>query len=170
MAGKKTEDSMIKRTNRSSLLFLLILLILLLTSCNSNVVFTDSVAIKDKTWELMSTPVFRVKISDTINSNNLLFTIRTGSNYPYRNIFLFVTATSPEGRNITDTLQYSLADDKGNWYGRGFGDIRELNLPYKSNVFFPRKGEYTFKIQHGMRIEDLPGVYDIGLRIERIKK
>lgn len=169
MAGKKPKDSMTKRTNRDIFLFSLVSL-LLLTSCNSNVVFTGSVAMKDKTWQLMNTPVFRANVTDTLKSNNLFFTIRTGSDYPYRNIFLFVTATSPEGRILTDTLQYYLADDKGRWYGRGFGDVHELNLPYKSNVFFPSKGEYVFKIQHGMRIEDLPGVYDIGLRIERISK
>ena len=160
---------MIKRINRTFPLFLSSLY-LLLASCNSNVIYTDSVAIKDNKWQLMETPVFKVPINDTLNSNNLFFTIRTGSDYPFRNIFLFVTATSPDGNNLTDTLQYYLADDKGKWYGKGFGNINELKLPYKSNVFFPARGEYLFKIQHGMRTEELQGVYDIGLRIEKINK
>lgn len=96
--------------------------------------------------------------------------IRTGSVYPYRNIYLFVTASTPDGKTITDTLQYDLADEKGNWYGKGFGDIHALNLPYKTNVYFPLKGTYMFKIQHGMRIENLTGVYDIGLKVEKIRK
>lgn len=166
-AEEKTEDSMTERKNRN-LILLLALLSLLLASCNSNVVYTETVAMKDKTWHLMNTPLFRVNISDTLSGNDIFLTIRTGSDYPYRNIFLFVTATSPDGKDLTDTLQYNLADDKGKWYGKGFGEIHELSLPYKSNVFFPLKGEFIFKIQHGMRIEDLPGVYDIGLRIERI--
>jgi len=98
------------------------------------------------------------------------FTIRTGSDYPFRNIYLFVTAISPDGKSITDTLHYDLADEKGNWYGKGFGDIHELSLPYRTNVFFPLKGTYTFKIRHGMRISDLKGVYDLGLRIEKPKR
>lgn len=118
----------------------------------------------------METPVFKVNINDTLNSNNLFLTIRTGPEYPFRNIFLFVTATSPDGKKLTDTLQYYLADDKGKWYGKGFGNLKELKLPYKSNVFFPVSGEYLFKIQHGMRTEELSGVYDIGLRIEKISK
>jgi len=81
-----------------------------------------------------------------------------------------VTTTSPDGKKLTDTLQYNLADDKGKRYGKGFGDIRELNLPYKSNIFFPVKGTYQFKIQHGMRVEDLKGVYDLGIRIEKFSK
>jgi gliding motility-associated lipoprotein GldH len=123
-----------------------------------------------KTWKLADISTFKVPITDTINSNNVIFTIRSGSSFPFRNIYLFVTTTSPDGRNVNDTLQYNLADEKGNWYGKGFGDIHELNLPYKSNVYFPLKGIYEFKIQHGMRIEYLKGVYDFGLRIEKIKK
>lgn len=160
---------MIKGINSFSFILILTSL-LLLPCCNSNVIYTDSFVVADKTWRLLDIPDFKIPITDTLNSNNVFFTIRTGSSYPFRNIYLFVTATSPDGKSITDTLQYNLADEKGKWYGKGFGDIHELNLPYKSNVYFPLKGIYQFKIQHGMRIEDLTGVYDIGLRIEKIIK
>jgi gliding motility-associated lipoprotein GldH len=160
---------MIIRINRFSSC-LIVISLLLLSSCNSNVVYTDSHVMAEKTWALMDIPVFNVQITDTINSNNVFFTIRTSSSYPFRNIYLFVTTSSPDGKSIGDTLQYNLADEKGKWYGKGFGDVHELNLPYKSNVFFPLKGNYQFKIQHGMRIEDLKGVYDIGVRIEKISK
>jgi gliding motility-associated lipoprotein GldH len=139
-------------------------------SCRSKVVYSDSSKMPSEIWKLMDIPDFRVPVTDTLNTNNVYFTIRTGSSYPFRNIYLFVTAISPLGKSITDTLQYNLADEKGKWYGKGFGDIHELNLPYKKNVYFPVKGTYQFKIQHGMRAEDLKGVYDFGLRIEKISK
>jgi gliding motility-associated lipoprotein GldH len=132
--------------------------------------YTDSVVMPEKTWKLLNNPIFNIPITDTLNSNNVMFTIRTASSYPFRNIYLFVTTTSPNGKSITDTLQYNLADEKGKWYGKGFGDIHELDLPYKSNVYFPVRGTYQFKIQHGMRIEDLKGVYDFGVRLEKIGK
>ena len=160
---------MIKGNHRSSLLIIFTSL-LLLVSCTSKVVYTDSQTMPGKTWALMNTPTFRMPVTDTINSNNVYFTIRTGSSYPFRNIYLFVTTTSPNGKVITDTLQYNLADEKGKWYGKGLGDIHELNLPYKSNVFFPVKGIYQFKFQHGMRVENLNGVYDLGVRVEKISK
>lgn len=143
---------------------------LLLFSCNNNVVYTDSIPMPAKKWELMNIPSFRVPIDDTLKSNNVIFKIRTGSSYPFRNIYLFVQTKSPDGKSITDTLEYFLADEKGKWYGKGFGDIHELNLPYKSNVYFPVRGTYEFSIQHGMRIEDLNGVYDFGLKIEKSGK
>ena len=158
---------MIKGTNRYLLLFTAVVFLM---SCGRNVVFTDSLAMQGKTWRLRDIPVFNIPIKDTLNSNNIYFIIRTGSSYPYRNIYLFVTTTAPDGKSLTDTLQYDLADEKGNWYGKGFGDIHELKLPYKSNVFFPVSGEYEINIQHGMRIEDLKGVYDFGLRVEKTLK
>jgi gliding motility-associated lipoprotein GldH len=157
---------MIKRINRLNY-FLLILLPALLISCNSNVVYTDVAIMPNITWNLLDNPDFRFPIADTTKSTNVFFTIRTGSQFPYRNIFLFVTTTSPDGKSLTDTLEYKIADEKGNWLGRGLGDIHELKLPYKQNVFFPLKGTYHFKIQHGMRIGDLKGVYDVGLRVEK---
>jgi len=144
---------------------LIALLIMANIACNRDILFTDSVAMPDKIWSLSNIPDFAVPVRDTINYMDVIFTIRTGSDFPFRNIYIFVNATSPDGKSITDTLQYDLADEKGNWYGKGFGDIHELNLPYKSNVFFPVKGTYHFKIQHGMRVGDLEGVYDFGLRI-----
>lgn len=160
---------MIKGINKISFIIALTSL-LLLSSCYNNVVFTDSRSMRGELWKLMDIQSFKVSINDTLVSNNVVFTVRTGTAYPFRNIFLFVSTTSPDGNTITDTLQYNLADEKGKWYGKGFGDIHELNLPYKSNVYFPKKGLYEFKIQHGMRIEDLKGVYDLGLKIEKIRK
>jgi gliding motility-associated lipoprotein GldH len=158
-----------KRITRSTF-FLLFASIITLSSCNRDVLFSESAVMEKNSWNLMNILTFSVPVTDTVNSNNIIFTIRTGTSYPFRNIYLFVSTTSPDGKVISDTLQYELADEKGKWLGKGFGDIRELSLPYKSNVYFPVKGSYHFNIQHGMRAEDLKGVYDFGLRIVRVSK
>ena len=144
--------------------------IIVLTACNNSVVFNDARDMPEKTWSLSDVPLFSVPVDDTINSNNISFSIRTSALYPFRNIWLFVTTTSPDGTTISDTLQYNLADEKGKRYGKGFGDIRELTLPYRLNVYFPVKGSYLVRVQHGMRTQDLKGVYDFGLRVDRISK
>jgi gliding motility-associated lipoprotein GldH len=160
---------MIKGKNKTGAV-LILLLLLLATSCGKNTLFTDSSPMPGKIWRVASIPSFRFNVSDTLGNNNISFTLRTGSSYPFRNIYLFVTTTAPDGRIMTDTLEYDLADEKGNRYGKGFGDVRELVLPYRTNVFFPASGTYTVDIQHGMRMEELRGVYDIGLLVETIKK
>lgn len=160
---------MIKGINKYAFVLILTSLILL-SSCDSNVLYTDAQVMAEENWELLNTPVFNIPVNDTVNSFRVFFTIRTGSAYPFRNIFLFVSTTAPDGNTLTDTLQYYLADEKGQWYGKGVGDVHELDLPFKSNVYFPVKGTYRFKVQHGMRVEDLKGVYDFGLRIEEMRK
>jgi gliding motility-associated lipoprotein GldH len=150
--------------------FLLPVFSVLLLSCSSSdIVFTDSRTIPGKVWSVNNVSTFDVPVNDTLTANDITIMLRTGSSYPFRNIWLFVTANNPDGAAITDTLQYFLADEKGGWYGKGFGDIHALNLPYKSNVYFPASGTYKFSIRHGMRAEDLKGVYDIGLKVEKVR-
>lgn len=151
------------------LFLIIILFVWQFYACNKSLIYTDSADMPGEVWSLDYIPVFEPFITDTINSNNIYFTIRSSTSYPFRNIWLFVTTTSPAGKSITDTLQYMLADEKGKWYGKGFGDVHELNLPFRTSVYFPVEGKYSFKIRHGMRSENLKGVYDIGLRIERVK-
>lgn len=155
------------KTGRSSLLPA-ILMILALVSCNSNLIYTDVSEMPDSEWDLNNVPDFTFQIVDTTKSTDIFFTLRTGSKYPYRNIFLFVTTKAPDGLSITDTLQYDIADEKGNWLGKGFGDINEIRLPFRQNVFFPMKGTYHILIRHGMRTGNLKGVYDIGLSVEKL--
>jgi gliding motility-associated lipoprotein GldH len=160
---------MIKGQNNLTFL-LFILLALQSYGCRNRVTFSDSAAFPSEIWKIENVAEFSPEISDTATIQNIFFTIRTGSSYPFRNIWLFVNTVSPSGKSLTDTLQYMLADGKGEWFGRGLGDVKELNLPFRTGVWFPEKGLYHFKIRHGMRIENLKGVYDLGLRIESAKK
>lgn len=113
---------------------------------------------------------FSMNNTDTVSSVDISFIIRTGSDYPFRNIYLFVSITSPDGKVLTDTLEYYLADESGRRYGRGTGEIREVALPFKTNVYFSKKGSYNFSVCHGMRMTDLPGVHDFGIKVVNDEK
>lgn len=156
---------MTRRTIRENSIFLIV--ILLAVSCSRDTIFIDSAAMPERTWSLTNEPVFRIPVEETSVSTDVSFSIRTGSDYPFRNIYLFVNTLSPSGKSVTDTLQFYLADEKGNWLGKGVGDVHELKLPFRTNVFFPEKGVYQVKIQHGMRAGDLKGVYDLGIKVEK---
>jgi len=66
-----------------------------------------------------------------------------------------------------DTLNCLLANDKGEWLGEGMGDIWDLSVPYKQSIGFPEKGQYTVEIKHGMRMQKVPMIMEIGLRVEK---
>ncbi len=155
-------------------IFMLLAAVLLssviIISCTTGDAYTDSRQIPDYSWHKNNELELEADIQDTISAFDINLVIRTNNYYPYRNLFLFITTLSPAGQSITDTLEYYLADEKGNWYGSGLGDVNDLSVPFKTNVIFPQSGSYTFNIKHGMREVKLEGVTDVGIRIKKIKQ
>lgn len=154
----------------SLLIFTALILSGLLNSCNQGNIYSDVKQIPDAEWSIYNNLNFTAEIEDTTSACDLLITLRNSSDYPYRNIFLFISTTSPQGYTIKDTLEYYLANDKGEWLGKGLGDIHDISLPYKSNVVFPSVGKYQFRIEQGMRAEELTGIIDVGIRIKKQNK
>ncbi len=153
------------RKGRSSIIVAGIMLAVITLSCDRNTLFSDNYRIDDKQWSIYNPARYTCMISDTVRTYNINLSVRTSTDYPYRNMYLFIVTTFPSGTTVTDTLQAIITDEKGKWLGRGAGDLRELTIPYKSNVWFPETGEYHFRVIHGMRDTVLKGVYDMGMKI-----
>ncbi len=136
------------------------------TACNPGVVYEKNIRIPGTLWNRGNVPVFEVGIEDTLYPHNLLINLRNTGEYPRSNLFLFISVTSPGGSHTRDTLELILAEPSGKWKGRGFGSIWQNRFYYRRNVFFPERGIYKFEVEQAMRMEDLPGITDIGLRVE----
>lgn len=146
-------------------LFSLIILSCTLASCDKNRVFEQNREIRDAIWNRTDKIKFSVEITDTVSPHNLYVNIRNTSEYPFRNIYLFIT-TSSKGIIVKDTFEGILADEKGKWLGSGLGDIWDNTMAYKKNMRFPHTGTYSFEFEQAMRNENLPFIMDVGLRIE----
>ncbi len=139
-----------------------------LFSCDSNRVFEQNKRINNHKWSVNDTLSFVTTINDTSQFYDIYLNVRNGNHYPYNNLFLFINVKAPTGYSITDTLEITLADKTGKWYGNGLGDLSFLSAPYKQNIRFGAPGIYTFKIIHGMRAKnnELNEIYDVGLRVQ----
>ncbi|TVR72277.1 MAG: gliding motility lipoprotein GldH [Marinilabiliales bacterium] len=135
--------------------------------CNPGVVYEENRRIPGTVWDRDNVPVFGVNIDDTLSLHNLLINVRNTGEYPRSNLFLFISVTSPGGSSTRDTLELVLAEPSGKWKGSGFGSIWQNRFYYRRNVRFPERGIYVFEIEQAMRIADLPGITDIGLRVEK---
>ena len=75
--------------------------------------------------------------------------------------------------SITDTVECTLADPSGRWFGKGLGFISsdrfQAHVLYKLRNRFPRKGRYTLMLEQAMRTQKLQGVIDVGVSVERSK-
>ncbi len=62
-----------------------------------------------------------------------------------------------------------LASPTGKWLGRGFGTIYEerVVLALGDSVKFNRKGTYEIALEQNMRVNPLPEILHVGLRVEK---
>ena len=155
--------------NKPSLrtLLLLTILSLSLSSCDRSVLFEENVRIPDNRWDAANVIKLEADIPDTAQLYNLYVNVRNAGGYPYSNIVLFLNTTLPDGKRSRDTLEVTLADDKGQWLGDGMGDIWDNRALFRERMRFPQSGRYTFEIEQAMRQNPLPQIMDVGLRIER---
>ena len=145
---------------------------LLFTGCDGDIVHQSDQPVQNGSWDRAWKPEFAVDITDTINPHNVFIDIRHTGDYPYSDLYLFITATGPGTAPMRDTVDCLLADADGRWYGKGqgfiFADRIEAEVLYQLNRRFPRKGRYTFQLEQAMRTEKLLGVIDVGLSVKRV--
>ena len=139
-------------------------------SCGNSAMYDRVVDMPGEQWNRDSVLTFEVPVTDTTNSYDILFCNRITGQYPYSNMFLFITIIAPDRTHQTDTLECLLADKRGKWLGKGFGNVWTNSVTYKRNIIFPESGTYTFYIEQAMRIENLQHVLDAGLKIEKANK
>jgi gliding motility-associated lipoprotein GldH len=145
----------------------LFLVILFVFSCKSKRFYDNVYDIQKGEWQKNQVVKFDVPVMDTIHGYNLFFEIRNSNVYPYSNLFLFVTTTSPNRAIKKDTIEITLADERGKWLGNGLGGIRSNEIMFKNNIRFPVPGFYKVEVAHGMRDDVLKGIIDVGLKIDR---
>jgi gliding motility-associated lipoprotein GldH len=145
----------------------LLTLVLGLVSCDSKRIYEENYTINNQVWNNKNIMVYGVDITDTIQPCNVYINVRNASDYPFSNLFLFLETRYPNGAFSKDTLECVLADASGKWLGSGSGDIWDNQILFKKNVVFKQKGKYYFNLEQAMRLQNLPQILDIGLRVER---
>ncbi|RKS55450.1 protein involved in gliding motility GldH [Gillisia mitskevichiae] len=153
---------------------LILLLVTFFIGCDKDRVFDEYKSLPNE-WNKDSVLTFTLKNIDTLQSYNLFINVRNSTDFEYSNLFLIAEIQFPQGKVVTDTLEYEMAAPNGKWLGTGFGDLKESKLWYKEQVQFPESGKYRVSVQHAMRkngnekgIQNLKGITEIGFRIEKI--
>ncbi len=146
---------------------ILIFFITIYIACDPGRIYDQSKSISDSGWHKDSVAGFIVEVDDTLQAYSFYITIRNNDNYPFRNFYMFLNTKLPNGNITRDTIELILADNEGKWLGKGFGSVKDNQIPIRKNLLFPLKGTYTFEIEQGMREEKLEGLVDIGIRVEK---
>ena len=149
--------------------FVILLILFLVTSCDSNRVFEKNTDISDNLWQKEHKPEFEFQITDTSLDYNIYYNLRNAVSYPFYNIYLTHYLKDSVGNLISTNLdELTLFNPKtGQPYGKGMGDIFDHRIPMLTKYRFDQPGKYTIEVEHFMRMDELPMIMAVGIRIER---
>lgn len=149
-------------------------IVLLFNSCLESPYYQKEYPIPGTRWDYNLQPSFKFEVTDTTSLYNLHFLIRHTGAYPYSNIWLMVYTKKPGDTTFEKTrIEIPLAEPSGKWLGRGMGEIWEQRMPISregDTVMLRKAGTWEIKFGHNMRINPLPEVLQVGLRIEKHTK
>jgi gliding motility-associated lipoprotein GldH len=143
----------------------------LLGSCMTSPYYQKHYSIPDNEWDYDYKPVFRFEVKDTGVYYTMYFIIRHTEAYPYSNLWLRVNTQQPgDSVAATTRIEIPLATPAGQWLGRGMGSIWEQRMAItdiQDAQVLGKPGIYEFSLEQDMRVNPLPEVLQVGLRVEK---
>lgn len=134
--------------------------LMLLASCRQGIVYSAFSTMESEEWHIDSVARFEFPVADTTIDYRILVYVRHTECYPYQNMWLFL------GDSLhRDTIEFYLADERGNWLGDRHHGFIEMPVLYEERKHYPDTGTYLLEIQHGMRDTVLRGITDIGVEV-----
>ena len=155
--------------NSQRILFFLFFPVLFFGSCMSSPYYQKSITIPGNEWSYKFQPSFKFEIKDTAALYDLYFIIRHTEAYPYSNIWLKVKTKLPGDTLFEEShVEIPLAEKSGKWLGKGMGEIWEQRLILGTKWTFKNPGMCEIKLEQNMRIDPLPDVLNVGIRVEHL--
>ncbi len=135
--------------------------------------YQKNIAIQNGVWNSNQTGKFQVDITDTTAKYNIYFMIRHDESYPFNNIWIRSRYQAPGDTTFVtgERIDLLMSDVDGKWLGRNFGGMWEhrMLLINNANPIFKKAGTYNIEIEQLMRQEDLEGIMNIALQIEKVE-
>lgn len=150
---------------RRSKLFIAILIAILITACDSRVVYDRYDDTPVAGWNKADSLHFDILPVDTTGTYNMEGGLRINGAFPFMSITLIVSTTIPN-RHITqnDTIICPTINKTGKPVGQGV-NFYQTRFPIKE-LQLEKGDSLHVTIRHNMRREELPGVINVGIKLE----
>lgn len=149
---------------RSRLFPCCVFCLLLLNACSSNTLYSESQEIPNHQWKQDAGLTFNVPIDDTERLYDLVLTVRTTADYPYSNLWMYLTVDGPLGKSQRFPMQIVTADPQGKWMGDKSGSTVAFSKVITHDRF-PKKGMYKFIFEQAATEKVLPEVMDLTVEL-----
>ena len=144
--------------------FILFLSAIITISCKSPDTFEKYEELPDETWNRYKVVEFTTQIPDS-GFYQISLCLRHTTDYEMANLWCFISTRSTAARELKDTVNIRIAEADGRWLGRGCS-IKTIEQSLSRNPVHLPQGKVTFRIEQGMRIEELKGIKNIGIKVE----
>jgi len=152
------------------ILFTLCVTAILLTACDDTRVYEQITDFEQRQWVISEKPQFEFVIDDVNEPYNLYGDIRNSVSYPYSRFFFTYYLQDSTGLEIHKSLMTEFLFDAktGKPFGKsGIGDLYDHRFLLLKDYQFKNKGKYRVVFEQFMRMDTLPGILAIGLRVEK---
>ena len=139
---------------------------LALAGCNRQTVYHHYEKASVDGWERNDTLVFNVSpaSSDAVLQEEVQ--LRINNKYPFMGLSLIVEQTTfPSNVRRVDTLNCHLIDKKGGVEGKGINYVQYGF--YLTDISVSEGDSLSIALHHNMKREILPGIIDLGIRLDK---
>jgi gliding motility-associated lipoprotein GldH len=144
-----------------------------LCSCDSKRIFEDNMEFRERNWKITEPVQFEFQIDDASKKYNLLMNIRNSLDYPYARIFVNYNLLKQDSVSLSKKMiaEYLFDQKTGKPFGTsGLGDIYDHQFPILRNYSFEKTGIYKIKLDQFMRMDTIPGILAVGVRVEKVEE
>jgi len=157
----------------SKIIFIIgIVMVNILHSCGDDALFMDTHKFAGNKWDQNIKPSFKVSFPGDTTTYDVIFTLRSTTDYAYNNIWLYITTTGPQCEEVNDSksiigknpVEIKMAKDNGEWIGTKSGTYVDHRLLFRQRRFC--KGAYTFKVEQAVTIGTLEDLSDLTIEVK----
>jgi len=146
---------------------------ILLCGCDSRRIFEDNMEFRERNWKITEPVQFEFQIDDASKKYNLLMNIRNSLDYPYARIFVNYNLLKQDSVSLSKKMiaEYLFDQKTGKPFGTsGLGDIYDHQFPILRSYSFEKTGLYKIKLDQFMRMDTIPGILAVGVRVEKVEE
>lgn len=143
----------------------LILAVVFFASCQPKAVLDEKKTFPEGQWTHADTLDFEMVMEDTVGKYDLFLDLEHSPEFANQNLYVKIYTRFPGGQRLGKLVSLELADKSGAWYGRCNKERCRLTIPIQERAFFDAPGSYLFTIEQFTRLDPLPGVSSVGMRI-----
>lgn len=145
---------------------------LFVVGCDRSRIYEYSQDFKDRSWKSSDTARFGFEIHDPGKKYNVYYNVRNSLDYPYSRLFVQYSLRDSAGIELQKKLvsEFLFDQKSGKPNGTsGLGDVYDHRFPILTRYEFARPGRYQVALEQFMRLDTLPGILAIGLRVEVVE-